>query len=334
MSFASPAYFYLLLLLVPYILWHFLGKKKQEAHMAIASAEAFRHSPRTWRTRLVQLPFWLHAICFTLLVIILARPQTQTSLRSGESEGIDIMMAMDISTSMMTNDIRPSRMTAAKEVALNFISNRPSDNIGLTLFGGEAFTQCPLTTDHSVLVRMFKDVNCDLQANGVIQPGTAIGMGIASAVSHLKESKAKSKVVILLTDGENNTGEISPLMAADMAKNMGIRVYTILLGTQGTQNVPVAQLPNGEVYTAQVDDTADPETLKQIAKATGGIFYWAKSKSSLKEVYDDIDKLEKTKLKVINYNRHYEAYQPFAWMFLFVLLVEVLLRITWLKRIP
>ena len=123
-------------------------------------------------------------------------------------------------------------------------------------------------------------------------------------------------------------------MAADMAKNMGIRVYTILLGTQGTQNVPVAQLPNGEVYTAQVDDTADPETLKQIAKATGGIFYWAKSKSSLKEVYDDIDKLEKTKLKVINYNRHYEAYQPFAWMFLFVLLVEVLLRITWLKRIP
>ena len=137
MSFASPAYFYLLLLLVPYILWHFLGKKKQEAHMTIASAEAFRHSPRTWRTRLVQLPFWLHAICFTLLVIILARPQTQTSLRSGESEGIDIMMAMDISTSMMTNDIRPSRMTAAKEVALNFISNRPSDNIGLTLFGGD-----------------------------------------------------------------------------------------------------------------------------------------------------------------------------------------------------
>ena len=244
------------------------------------------------------------------------------------------MMAMDVSTSMMTRDLSPNRIEAAKNVAANFINNRPNDNIGLTLFGGEAFTQCPLTTDHGVLIRMFKNVNCDLQAEGIIQPGTAIGMGIANAVSHLKESKAKSKVIILLTDGENNTGEISPLMAADMAKNCSIRIYTILLGANGKQSVPVAQLPNGEVYTAQVDGTSDQGTLKEIAHSTGGIFYKAESKSSLKDVYNDIDKLEKSKLKIINYDRRYEAFQPFAWVAFFALVLELLLQMTVLKRIP
>lgn len=334
MSFASPSYLALLLLLVPYILWHFLFKSKQEASLSIASAEAFRNSPRTWRTSILNLPFWLHALCFTLLVLVLARPQTNSALRDEESEGIDIMMAMDVSTSMMTRDLSPNRIEAAKNVAANFINNRPNDNIGLTLFGGEAFTQCPLTTDHGVLIRMFKNVNCDLQAEGIIQPGTAIGMGIANAVSHLKESKAKSKVIILLTDGENNTGEISPLMAADMAKNCSIRIYTILLGANGKQSVPVAQLPNGEVYTAQVDGTSDQGTLKEIAHSTGGIFYKAESKSSLKDVYNDIDKLEKSKLKIINYDRRYEAFQPFAWVAFFALVLELLLQMTVLKRIP
>ena len=334
MSFASPQYLLLLLLLVPYILWYFMFKYRHEASLKVASAEGFRRSPSTWRIRLIHLPFWLRLLTFALVVIILARPQTHTSLRSREREGIDIMMAIDISTSMLTNDIRPTRMDAAKEVAVNFINNRPADNIGLTLFGGEAFTQCPLTTDHGVLLRMFRNVNCDLQAEGVIQPGTAIGMGIASAVSHLAESKAKSKVVILLTDGENNTGEISPLMAADMAKNCGIRIYTILLGTDGKQSVPVAQLPNGEVYTTQVDSHADTSTLQQIAQETGGIFNRAHSKAELKAIYDDIDKLEKTKLKVINYDKRYEAYQPFALAALVAFLLEMLLRITWLKKLP
>lgn len=334
MSFASPAYFFLLLLLVPYVVWHYLFRSKHEAKFTVASAEAFRHGPVSWRTRLASMPFWLHAVSFTMLIVILARPQTRTAFRHGESEGIDIMMAMDISTSMLTPDIHPTRLNAAKDVALSFISNRPSDNIGLTLFGGEAFTQCPLTTDHTVLLNMFRNVNCDLQANGIIQPGTAIGMGIASAVAHLSESKAKSKVIILLTDGENNTGEISPLMAADMAKNCGIRVYTILLGTDGKVNVPVAQLPNGEVYQAQVDNTADPTTLQQIAHNTGGIFYKATSKNSLKQVYDDIDKLEKSKLKIINFDQRYEAYQPFAWALIVCLFIESLLKAIVLKRVP
>lgn len=333
MTFANPAYFLLLLLLIPWIVWYFLFRSKSESHIQWASTEALRRVPHTWRTRLVHLPFFLRTVLYVLAVIILARPQTGSSWRTGQTEGIDIMMALDISTSMATPDISPNRITAARDVALNFINNRPNDNIGLTLFGGEAFTQCPLTTDHATLMQSFKGANCNLQNDGIIQPGTAIGMGIASAVSHLENSPSKSKVVILLTDGANNTGEISPLMATDMAKNLGIRIYTILLGSNSKVNVPVAQLPNGEVYTQQVDDTTDPSTLKQIANETGGIFYHASSRSSLKQVYDDIDKLEKTKLKVNQHSRHYEAYQPFALAAILVLLLEILLRTTWFKRL-
>lgn len=333
MTFANPAYFLLLLLLIPWIVWYFLFRSKSESHIQWASTEALRRVPHTWRTRLVHLPFFLRTVLYVLAVIILARPQTGSSWRTGQTEGIDIMMALDISTSMATPDISPNRITAARDVALDFINNRPNDNIGLTLFGGEAFTQCPLTTDHATLMQSFKGANCNLQNDGIIQPGTAIGMGIASAVSHLENSPSKSKVVILLTDGANNTGEISPLMATDMAKNLGIRIYTILLGSNSKVNVPVAQLPNSEVYTQQVDDTTDPSTLKQIANETGGIFYHASSRSSLKQVYDDIDKLEKTKLKVSQHSRHYEAYQPFAMAAILVLLLEILLRTTWFKRL-
>jgi Ca-activated chloride channel family protein len=333
MTFANPAYFLLLLLLIPWIVWYFLFRSKSESHIQWASTEALRRVPHTWRTRLVHLPFFLRTVLYVLAVIILARPQTGSSWRTGQTEGIDIMMALDISTSMATPDISPNRITAARDVALDFINNRPNDNIGLTLFGGEAFTQCPLTTDHATLMQSFKGANCNLQNDGIIQPGTAIGMGIASAVSHLENSPSKSKVVILLTDGANNTGEISPLMATDMAKNLGIRIYTILLGSNSKVNVPVAQLPNGEVYTQQVDDTTDPSTLKQIANETGGIFYHASSRSSLKQVYNDIDKLEKTKLKVNQHSRHYEAYQPFALAAILVLLLEILLRTTWFKRL-
>lgn len=333
MTFANPAYFLLLLLLIPWIVWYFLFRSKSESHIQWASTEALRRVPHTWRTRLVHLPFFLRTVLYVLAVIILARPQTGSSWRTGQTEGIDIMMALDISTSMATPDISPNRITAARDVALDFINNRPNDNIGLTLFGGEAFTQCPLTTDHATLMQSFKGANCNLQNDGIIQPGTAIGMGIASAVSHLENSPSKSKVVILLTDGANNTGEISPLMATDMAKNLGIRIYTILLGSNSKVNVPVAQLPNGEVYMQQVDDTTDPSTLKQIANETGGIFYHASSRSSLKQVYDDIDKLEKTKLKVSQHSRHYEAYQPFAMAAILVLLLEILLRTTWFKRL-
>lgn len=335
MTFVSPAYFLLLLLLVPLILWYFLFRHKSEPALRLATTEAYRDARPTWRTRLIHLPFVLRTLVFVLLVIILARPQTSNSLKESETEGIDIVMAMDISTSMLTPDLTPNRLEAAKKVAYEFISNRPNDNIGLTLFGGEAFTQCPLTTDHAALLSMFKNITCDLQANGTISPGTAIGMGLANAVTHLENSKAKSKVVILITDGVNNTGEISPLMAADLAKTNGVRVYTISIGQSGGQSQQViAQLPNGDPYTANVDNSADPETLRAIAETTGGIFYEAGTNKKLKEIYDDIDKLEKTKLKVLNYDRHYDCYQYFGFAALIILVLDVLLRLTVLRRQP
>lgn len=335
MTFLSPLYFLLLLLLVPLILWHFLFRHKSEPALRLATTEPYRGARPTWRTRLIHLPFVLRTLVFILLIIILARPQTSNSLKESETEGIDIVMSMDISTSMLTTDLTPNRLEAAKKVAYEFISNRPNDNIGLTLFGGEAFTQCPLTTDHAALLSMFKSISCDLQANGIISPGTAIGMGLANAVTHLENSKAKSKVVILITDGVNNTGEISPLMAADLAKTNGVRVYTISIGQSGGKSQQViAQLPNGEPYTANVDNAADPETLRSIAEATGGIFYEAGTNKKLKEIYDDIDKLEKTKLKVLNYDRRYECYQYFGLAALVLLALDLLLRLTVLRRQP
>ena len=335
MTFANPLCLLLLLLLIPYVLWHFLLQRGHEPTLRIASTDSLRQMPGTLRTRLIHLPFLLRIISFSLLVIVLARPQTSNALRSSETEGIDIMMAMDISTSMMAQDVRPNRLTVAKEVAYDFISNRPNDNIGLMLFGGEAFSQCPLTTDHKTLLGMFRSVTCDWQAQGIIAPGTAIGMGIASSVAHLERSKAKSKVVILLTDGENNAGDISPLTAADIAKKCGVRVYTILLGVDGSkQKVPVAQLPDGEVYQASVETHNSPATLQEIAQTTGGVFYQASTKKGLQEIYQDIDRLEKTKLRVQNYDRRYEAYAPFALGACIALLLELLLGITWFRRMP
>ena len=334
MTFANIEYFLLLLLLIPFVIWHFFLKRKQEPSIKMATTVAYQSLPRTPRTALIHLPFALRIITFVLMVFIMARPMTTVALHENEVEGIDIMMTMDISTSMLTPDLEPNRIEAAKEVAYEFITNRPNDNIGLTLFGGEAFMQCPLTTDHKSLLSMFGQVSCDLQARGVLSPGTAIGMGITNAVSHLENSKAKSKVVILLTDGVDNTGDISPQTAAELAKECNVRVYTISVGREGKSNQAVAQLPNGEYYEADVDNTTDPTVLKSIAQTTGGKFYQASSKQQLREIYRDIDGLEKTKLKVLNYSKKYEAYQIFAIAALITFLLEVLLRITWFRRIP
>lgn len=335
MTFANSEYLFLLLLLVPVVISHFLLRPKSEPAMRMATTEQYRRMPRTPRTALLHLPFVLRLLVLTAVIVVLARPQTSNALTERETEGIDIMMVMDVSTSMLTTDLQPNRIEAAKQVAYDFISNRPNDNIGLTLFGGEAFTQCPMTTDHAALLSMFKNVTCDLQAQGIISSGTAIGMGLANAVSHLEQSKAKSKVVILITDGVNNTGEISPLMAADMARQNGVRVYAIAIGADGGQSRQVvAQLPNGEPYAANVDNAVDSETLKMIATTTGGLFYTADSNRKLKAIYDDIDKLEKTKLKVKNYDRRYEAFQLFGWAALALLVIEMLLRLTFFRRVP
>lgn len=333
MTFASPEYFYLLLLIVPLVLWHFLSRRKREASLKMASTEAYRYVQKSPRMALVQLPFLLRVLTLVLVVIILARPQTSHSLSDTETEGIDIMMVMDISTSMLAQDLKPNRIEAAKEVATEFIAGRPTDNIGLTVFAGEAFTQCPMTVDHAVLLSMFRGVSCDLPGQGLIDDGTAIGMGLANAISRLKDSQAKSKVIILLTDGVNNRGDISPLTAAEIAKQFGVRVYTIGVGAGGTAPYPYP-LPGGGVHIVNMPVDVDPETLQQIAQTTGGLFYRAGSSQKLKEIYNDIDKLEKSKLKVTRYDKRYEAYAPFAVAALLSLLLEFLLRTTWLRRIP
>ena len=335
MTFVNSEVLYLLLLLVPAIFWHFVKKRRGEATLLLPTTEPFRRPVRTLRNQLIHLPYLLRWFAVAMLIVVMARPQTRNAVSEKETEGIDIVLAMDISTSMMTTDLPPNRMDAAKAVAYEFINNRPDDNIGLTLFGGEAFSLCPPTTDHAALLSMFPQITTQWQQSGTIASGTAIGMGLANAVAHLESSKAKSKVVILITDGMNNTGEISPIMAADMAREAKIRVYTIAIGsTSGKTKTAVALLPNGEEYMADVDNTTDPSTLQEIARQTGGIFYQAETKSRLSEIYKDIDRLEKTKLQQINYDRHYEAYQLFALLALISLAIEMLLRLTLLNRLP
>ncbi len=332
MEFANKEYFILLLLLIPYVLWYFLYRRRNEPTMRISDTSAYLDIHRGWRTRLVHLPMLLRCIVFALIVIILARPQTHNSWDNKTTEGIDIMLVLDISTSMLAEDLRPNRMEAAKNVAARFIANRPNDNIGLTIFAGEAFTQCPMTTDHASLQNLLRSVRTDLSAKGLISDGTAIGMGIANAVSRLKDSTSKSKVIILLTDGVNNCGEISPITAAQMAKALGIRVYTIGLGTNKVAPYPIPVA--GGVQYVNIPSEIDEKTLQTIATTAGGHFYRATNNKELASIYDDIDKLEKTKISVQTFSKKYEAFAPFAILALILLLSEVFLRTTVLRRLP
>ena len=332
MTFANSAYLFLLLLLIPYLIWYILYFRRSHPVLLVSSTDAFRFSGHTWKEFLIHAPFLLRTVCFSLAVVALARPQTTNSWKQTDVEGIDIMLCMDVSTSMLAEDLRPNRVKAAREVAIEFISGRPNDNIGLTLFAGEAFTQCPMTVDHAVLINMLQGMQCDMTAKGMIEDGTAIGMGLASAVARLKDSKAKSKVVILLTDGSNNRGDISPLTAAEIAKSFGIRVYTIGVGTNGLARYPMPVA--GGVQYIQVPVEIDTKTLQSIAQKTDGEFYRAKDTKSLHQVYQEIDKLEKTKLNVKKFSKRYEAFLPFALGAILALLLEILLRVTLLKRIP
>lgn len=278
MEFANKEYLFLLLLIIPYILWYVMYRKKTEPTIRMADTFAFRYAPRSWRVMLMPLQLVLRLIAFTLLVLVLARPQTQNSWKNQTVEGIDIMLSMDVSTSMLAEDLKDNRrdiknrLDAAKAVAAEFVAGRPNDNIGLTIFAGESFTQCPMTTDHSSLLSLLQNVRTDIAARGLIEDGTAIGMGLANAVSRLKDSKAKSKVVILLTDGSNNRGDISPMTAAEIAKSLGIRVYTIGVGTNGTAPYPYP-LPGGGIEYIQVPVEIDTNTLSSISATTDGKFY-------------------------------------------------------------
>lgn len=332
MEFANKEYFLLLLLLIPYVLWYFLYRKRSEPTMRMSDTFAYQAAPKSWRVRLLSVPMLLRCLTFVLIVCALARPQTHNSWDNRTVEGIDIMLAMDVSTSMLAEDLKPNRLEAAKDVASEFVSGRPSDNIGLTIFAGESFTQCPLTIDHGSLLNLLNNVRTDIAARGLIQDGTAVGMGLANAVSRLKGSKAKSKVVILLTDGSNNMGDISPLTAAQIARSLGIRVYTIGVGTNKVAPYPMPVA--GGVQYVNMPVEIDTKTLSDIAAITEGNFYRATNNRELKQIYRDIDKLEKTKMNVTKFSKRYEAFQPFAIAAVICLLLELLLRNTILRRIP
>lgn len=329
MEFKNPLFFLLLLVLVPYIVWYVLRFKQSLPSLKVPDTTKYVKVPKTFRLYLMHLPFLLRIILVSLVVCILARPQSRHSWSNTDVEGIDIMLAVDVSTSMLAQDFKPNRVEALKEIAQRFIEKRPNDNMGLTMFAGEAYTQCPLTTDHTVLMNLYNSVDCNMAARGIIDDGTAIGDGIMNAILRLKESQAKSKVIILLTDGVNNSGNISPQTAAEIAKKYGIRIYTIGIGRNGMAPYP---LPTGG--TAMLPVEIDEETMTKISRETGGQYFRAQKNAELDAIYQDIDKMERTKFNVKQFSRRGELYQPFALAALVALLLEILLRTVVLKRLP
>ena len=328
MVFANPTYLYLLLLLIPMIGWYIYKLSKNQASLQVSSTEVFdAPEARSWRIWLRHVPFVLRMAAIAVLIVILARPQSTNSWQNSTTEGIDIVLAMDISTSMLAQDLKPNRLEAAKDVAASFINGRQNDNMGLVVFAAESFTQCPLTTDHGVLLNLFKDIQ-----TGILDDGTAIGLGLANAVSRIKDSQAKSKVIILLTDGVNNQGEIAPVTAAEIAKTFGIRVYTIGVGTMGKAPYPF-QTAFGVQYQ-NIDVEIDEPTLKQIAATTGGQYFRATDNASLKEIYSEIDQMEKTKISVQQYSKKQEEYKNWAILLFALLLVEIVIRNTLVRNIP
>ena len=307
--------------------WYIWKMRKTQASMQISSSQAFTSKTTTLKVYLRHLPFVLRTAAIACLIIVLARPQSTNSWQNVNTEGIDIMLVMDISSSMLAQDFRPNRLEAAKDVAASFINGRPNDNIGLVVFASESFTQCPLTTDHVVLLNLFKDIY-----SGMIEDRTAIGLGLATAVSRLKDSQAISKVIILLTDGMNNTGEIAPMTAAEIARVFGIRVYTIGVGTTGEAPYPYETPFGVRMGTIPVD--IDEPALTQIAAITGGQYYRATNNTSLSTIYKEIDQLEKTKISVQEYSKKQEEYKNLALLVFGLLLLELLLRYTLFKKIP
>ena len=330
MHFASPYYLWLLSALVPMIAYYVWRTLQGGASIQISSVEGVVRAPKTVRYWLRHLPFVLRLAALALLIVALARPQDVERLSRTNTEGIDIMLALDVSGSMLARDFRPDRLEAAKEVAGSFISDRYGDRIGLVVFAGEAFTQSPLTADQSTLLTLLGRVR-----SGLIEDGTAIGNGLATAINRLRESDAKSKVIILLTDGVNNRGEIAPQTAAEIAKAQGIRVYTIGVGTEGMAPYPAVDIygtPTGGTVMAKVE--IDEKTLRSIAEQTGGQYFRATDKAKLKAIYDQINQLEKSKVEVTEHVTYHEQFLLWALAGLGLLVLEFLFSNLVLKRIP
>lgn len=327
-EFAHPKLLYLLLILIPLAAWYFFRRKRTTANLQISTTEAFMGVGKSYKYYLLHLPFILRMGVIALLIIVLARPQSSNNWSDKDVEGIDIVMAMDISGSMIAEDLKPNRLEAAKSVGVDFISSRPNDNIGIVVFAGESFTLSPMTTDKASLVSLMNNVSDEM----IDADGTAIGMGLANAVNRIKDSQAKSRVIILLTDGSNNRGEVDPLTAADLAKTYNIRVYTIGVGTKGLAPYPVRTVFGIQRQNIKVD--IDEKTLQAIADKTNGKYFRATDNKTLKAIYAEIDQMEKTKIQVTEYTKKQEEFLPYAICALLLLLLEVILRNTVLRHIP
>jgi len=328
MQFESPYYLWLLVLLVPIIGYYIWRTLWGGASIQFSSTDALRRAPRTLRYYLRHVPFALRTTAFALMIVAFARPQDVERLSHSNTDGIDIMLSIDVSGSMLARDFKPDRITAAKEVAGSFIADRYGDRLGLVVFAGEAFTQSPLTTDQGTLQTLVSRIR-----SGLIEDGTAIGNGLATAINRLRESEAKSKVIILLTDGVNNRGSITPMTAAEIAQAQNIRVYTIGVGSEGMAPYPAIDM-YGEMTFIQQKVEIDEKTLQMIAEMTGGRYFRATDKEKLQAIYDEINQMEKSKVEVTERYLYHELFAGWLLAALALLIIEFLLSSLLLKRIP
>jgi Ca-activated chloride channel family protein len=327
LTFGNPGFLFLLVVIPLLIVWYFYRRRKYTADLQMSTTEGFAQVGRSFRVYAYHGLSVLRLLALTLLIIALARPQTSLSRQDISVEGIDLVIALDVSGSMLAMDFKPDRLEAAKDLAIEFIDGRPNDRIGLVIFSGETFTQCPLTTDHAVLKNLFRDIH-----SGMIDDGTALGDGLATAVNRLRGSKAVSKVIILLTDGVNNMGSLDPRSAAEIAKLYGIRIYTIGIGSMGQAPYPV-QTPFG-MQTQMMEVKIDEPLLMEIAKGTDGRYFRATNNAKLRAIYQEIDKMEKSKIDVTEFRKKKEEFLPLVLLAFILIGLEMLLRYLYLKTIP
>lgn len=328
-TFNNPEMFFLFIVIGLHLFWHFFYKKNINSTIKFSNISLLAKE-KNMKEKLRNLPYILNVIAISLIIVSLARPQTQNRWEENKTEGIDIIIAMDISGSMLARDLKPDRLRASKEIAIDFIKKRKNDRIGLVIFSGQSFTQCPLTTDHNALINLFNDIEF-----GMVDDGTALGDGLGNAINRLMNSETKSKIIILLTDGENNSGKISPYTAADIASadSIKIKVYTIGVGTKGMAKSPVAIDFNGKFIYDYVEVKIDEETLKNIANKTGGQYFRATDNNSLKEIYEEINELETTEITTVKFSTINEKFYIFSLIAFTLLLISLLLQITYFRKI-
>ncbi len=327
MHFKNPELLWLLVLVPVIIVYFWKIKRNRRTQIRISSTEAFKNYRPSLKQRMVNLPFMLRLLAMSLLVVALARPQSSSRASNVKTEGISVVIALDISSSMLAEDFKPNRIEAAKKVAIEFIEGRPNDLIGLVIFSGQSFTQCPLTSDHAVLKNLLKDIK-----SGMVKDGTAIGEGLATSVSSIKDAPTKSKVVVLITDGVNNSGSIAPLTAGEIALTFGVRVYSIGVGTRGMAPYPVQTLFGVQYQNMEVQ--IDEDLLTAVADATDGRYYRAVNNKRLEAIFAEIDKLEKSKIEITEFKRYTEEYLPFALLAGLLFMLELVLRYAWLRSLP